>query len=112
MLMSLLKHSLNFDLEQSTQERLRPQWQLSASDAAQADYVISILEGRVVCTNQTNQKGCHRHLIMSCCSRMSLERTTENMAAVLGPFIKWSTRKTINRETHLTEYSCLNPHVN
>ena len=42
------------------------------------------------------------------CSRMSLEPTTEKMESVSGPFIKWSSRKTIKRETRLPE-SCLNP---
>ena len=51
----------------------------------------------VVCTNQTNQKRCHRHLIMIRCSRMSLEHTTEKMASVSGPFIKWNSRKQIKR---------------
>ena len=32
---------------------------------------------------------------MLCCSRMSLEHTTENMASLSGPFIKWFSRKTI-----------------
>ena len=45
---------------------------------------------------------------MLCCSRMSLELTTEKMASVSGPFIKWNLRRTIKRETCLPE-SCLNP---
>ena len=32
---------------------------------------------------------------MSCYSRMSLQHTTEKDASVSGPFIKWSSRKTI-----------------
>ena len=53
------------------------------------------------------QKRCHRRLIMVCCSRMSLEHTTEKIASVSGPFMKWNSRKTIKRETRLPE--SLNP---
>ena len=45
---------------------------------------------------------------MVCCSRMSLEHTTEKMASVSEPFIKYTKCKTIKRETLLPE-SCLNP---
>ena len=38
---------------------------------------------------------------MLCCSTMSLEPMTENMASVLGAFIKWNSRKTIKREEAL-----------
>ena len=65
----------------------------------------------VVYTNQTNRKKCHRHLIVLCCSIMSLEHTTENMASVSGPFIKWSLHTTIKRVTRLPEYFRLRPRV-
>ena len=44
---------------------------------------------------------------MLCCSRISLEHTTEAMASLSEPFIKWYTysRKTIKRETRLPESS-------
>ncbi len=42
---------------------------------------------------------------MLCCPRMSLEHMTEKMASVSGPFIKWSLRKTVKRETRLPELS-------
>ena len=49
--------------------------------------------------------------VMLFCSRMPLEHTTENIASLSGPFIKWYSRKTIKRETRLPE-SCLNPRRN
>ena len=72
---------------------------------AQADYVISILES-LSCLykiNQTNLKRCRRRLIMLCCSRMSLEHTTEMMGSVSGHFIKWSSCKAIKRDMRLPE---------
>ena len=50
---------------------------------------------RVAYTNPTKRNRRHRRLIMLCCPRMSLEHATEKMASVSGPFIKWSSRKTI-----------------
>ena len=47
---------------------------------------------------------------MLCCPGMLLEYTTGKMASVSGPFIKWTSRITINRETRLPE-SCFNPIV-
>ena len=64
----------------------------------------------VVCTNQINRKWCHRRLIMLCFSTISLD---EKVASVWlsGPFITWSSRKTMNWERRLPEYSCLRPLV-
>ena len=39
---------------------------------------------------------------------MSLEHTTEKLASVSGPFIKWNSRKTVKIEARLPE-SCMNP---
>ena len=36
---------------------------------------------------------------MSCCFRMPLEDTAENMASVFGSFINWSSHKKIKRTT-------------
>ena len=40
--------------------------------------------------------------------KMPQEHTTEKMASVSGPFIKWNSRKTVKSEMSLPK-SCLNP---
>ena len=81
---------------------------IRAEVTTHADYVISTLGKSDLFVKTNLQKRCHRRLIMVCCSRMSLEHTTEKIASVSGPFMKWNSRKTIKSETRLPE-SCLNP---
>ena len=47
-----------------------------------ADYVISILEQIELLVKTKLRKISHRRLIMLCCSRLSLQHTTEMMASV------------------------------
>ena len=68
----------------------------------QVDYVISVL-GQVVCKKQSLKKMSQ---VLSYV--MLFLNVTEKIASVLGPFIKWNSRKTIKRETRLPE-SCVNP---
>ena len=78
---------------------------IRAEVTTHADYVISTLGKSDLFVKTNLQKRCHRRLIMVCCSRMSLEHTTEKIASVSGPFMKWNSRKTIKSETRLPE-SC------
>ena len=57
-------------------------------------------------------KICHRRLIMLICSRMSLEHTTENMASLTGPLIKWYLRQKKQRRACSSPDLNLAQHVN